>query len=108
MVDPVNATGWTEMYDGNLITAAYTMFDQAFGGTGWLFVLLFFAYTIIAFIKTENVLLVWATSTLIVAASWGIGITSWSNTSSVIASVPIFVTLAGELGVILYSLFAKK
>jgi hypothetical protein len=85
------------------------MFDQAFGGTGWLFVMLFFAYTTIAFIKTNNVLLVWTTSSIIVAASWGAGIIRWDSASSVIASVVIFSVLAVELGIIGYGLlFGRK
>jgi len=107
MVDPINATGWTEMYNGHLINAAYTMFDTAFGGAGWLFVLLFFAYTIIIFVKTENILTVWATSSIMVAASWGIGLISWNSPAAISASVTIFAVLAIEFGVIIYGLFRK-
>jgi len=52
---PVNATGWSELMDGSIILAAFTMFDTAF--FGWTITLLFFTHQIILYMKARNLTL---------------------------------------------------
>lgn len=51
---PINATGWTELLNGSMIKASYTMYNVALGGDGWPVILLFFMYQLMLFIKTKN------------------------------------------------------
>lgn len=108
MVDPINATGWSELVDGSFVSAVMTMFNTAFGGVGWVVLILFFAYQVIAFLKTDNALLVWTSSTLFVAATWGAGIIAWDTLANQVAMTIIFSILVFELAAILYSVTWKK
>ena len=56
---PVNATGWSELMDGNMISAVYTMFDTSFGSMGLVVVILFVVYQIMLYQKTQNLTLMW-------------------------------------------------
>ena len=48
----VNATGWAQMMDGQLIQAAFTMFNTEVGG--WVIGVLFLVYQFMLYMKTEN------------------------------------------------------
>ena len=104
MVDPVNATGWVQLIDGNMTSAVMTMFNAAFGGAGWIILILFFTYQIIAWVKTENALLVWTSSTLFIAATWGANILSWTTVANKTVMVILFATIVFELAGILYAI----
>lgn len=61
----MNATGWTELFNGNMISAAFTMYDTAF--VGWTVAILFFVYQVMLYIKTKNVTICWVTGLFFVA-----------------------------------------
>lgn len=99
---PVNATGWSELMDGNMVHAVYTMFDTAFGGMGIVIILLFFVYQLMLYWKTRNLTLMWIIGILFVA------LYSISSIYEPFAMRIIFLILVLELGGILYLvLFAK-
>ena len=58
---PQNATGWSELMDGQMISAVYTMFNEAFLGNGIIIVILFLVYQFMLYQKTQNVTLMWIT-----------------------------------------------
>lgn len=99
---PVNATGWSELIDGNMVGAVYNMFDSAFGAMGLIVVMLFFTYQIMLYAKTENITLIWIMSVIFV---------SLYATSTFVEpfAVPIlFMLLIFELAGVLYLfIFAK-
>jgi hypothetical protein len=99
---PVNATGWNELMDGNMIGAVYTMFDTAFGNMGIIVVILFFVYQFMLYMKTGNVTLMWVT---------GIIFASMYATSSFVEPVSvqiIFLLLVLEFAAVLFLTFYKR
>jgi len=101
MVIGPNVTGWTQLMDGNLILAAYTMYDASNAFAGWLVVILFFVYQFMLLMKTRNLTLSWIT---------GLFFVSLYITSSFMkeTAVPIlFIILVFELAGILYFLIWK-
>ena len=52
MVLGTNATGWAELYDGQLWNSAFVMFNTALGGA-FVFIL-YFAFQAMLFYKTRN------------------------------------------------------
>lgn|SRR3990170_1103834 len=95
-----NATGWNELYDGNLIGASFTMFNTA--TAGWVIAVLFLTYQIMLFLKTKNLPLVWTTSLIFLAIFGAIpGIIKQT------AIQFIFIIMVIELAVILYYIFWK-
>ena len=105
----VNATGWAELMDGNMIKASYTMYDQAFGAVtggpfvdgGWVIIILFVVYQFMLLMKTRNLTLSWVT---------GIIFASLYATSVFVKAISvqiIFVILVFELAAILYMLIWK-
>jgi len=59
-----NVTGWNELYDGNIVKAAYTMFDAALGG--WFITLIFMVYLSLLMFKTKSASAVFVGSLLFV------------------------------------------
>jgi len=99
---PVNATGWSELMDGNMISAVYTMFDTAFGSMGLVVVILFFVYQIMLYSKTKNLTLMWIV---------GIMFASLYALSAFVEPLSvqiIFLILVFELAGILYMLLFNK
>lgn len=92
----MNATGWTQLMDGNLIAAAFVMYDAAF--VGWTVGILFFVYELMLLIKTRNLPLAFITG-MFFASMY---ITSTFQFVKPISSQIIFVMLVFELGGILY------
>lgn len=95
----VNATGWNELYDGQLIAAAFTMFDTAFAG--WTVAILFIVYQFMLILKTKNMTLAWSTG-LIFASLFAV-----SQFVKAISVQVIFIILVFELGAILYLMLWK-
>jgi len=94
-----NSTGWTELFSGDLIGAAFTMYDTAF--MGWTIAILFITYQFMLYVKTGNLTLSWVT---------GIMFVSLYATSALIKSISlpiIFIILVFELGGIFYLWFFK-
>ncbi|MDD3267607.1 MAG: hypothetical protein PHC75_10565 [Burkholderiales bacterium] len=95
----VNATGWNELMDANLVGAAYTMFDTAFGSMGIVVVILFFLYQFMLYMKTQN---------LVLCFIMGVIFTSLYATSLLVEQVSVglmFVLLVFELAAIMYMWF---
>lgn len=94
----VNATGWSELMDANLVGAAFTMYDTAF--VGWTVGILFFVYQLMLLIKTRNLPLAFITGIFFV----GMFITAISPFDFIkpISAQIIFVILVFELAGILY------
>ncbi len=94
-----NVTGWTELFDGNLIGAAFTMYDAAF--LGWTVAMLFFVYQGMLYYKTRNLTICWIT---------GIFFASMYAVSTIVKTISvqlIFILLVFELAGILYFLIWK-
>lgn len=91
----VNTTGWSQLMDGNPITAVYTMYDAAF--FGWVVAILFIVYSLMLFLKTRNITLVWVTG-LFFAAMFFTNQTILKANSLYVISVMLII----ELGVIIY------
>lgn len=97
-----NVTGWNELWSGQLITAAYVMYDTAL--VGWTVVILFFMYQLMLLLKTRNLTISWVTGVIFAAMF----VSSTALTASgnpilrPIAIQIIFALLVFELGAILY------
>ncbi len=52
-----NATGWSELFSGDIINAVYVMYDAAL--LGWFVAILFIVYQLVLLIKTRNLTLAW-------------------------------------------------
>jgi len=99
---PINATGWTELMDGNMIGAVYTMYDTAFGNMGLIVVILFFVYQAMLYSKTHNLTLMWVIG-IMFASLYGLSAFVEPFTVQI-----IFLILVFELGGILYLLLFNK
>ena len=96
-----DTVGWAELMEGNMIGAVYTMFDTAFGGAGWIVVILFFVYQFMLYMKTKNLALMWITG--IIFASLYVA----SIFVEPLAARVIFLMLVLELAAIFYLLIFK-
>lgn len=95
MVIGPNVTGWTELMDAKPIAAVYAMYDAAF--FGWVVAILFIVYSLMLYLKTRNITLVWVTG-LFFAAMYFTNQTILKVNSLYIISVMLII----ELGVIIY------
>ena len=94
-----NATGWSELYNGDIVQAVYVMFDTAFAG--WAVVILFFVFQVMLYLKTRNPTLSWVTGLFFVSL---FAISQFVKPLSLgIISLLILLELAG----ILYFIFFK-
>lgn len=99
VIGPENATGWSQIMDGHMISAVYTMYDTSL--VGWTIAILFFVYQIMLFLKTRNLVLSWIT---------GILFASLYATSIFMKPISLqimFIMLALELAIILFVLIWK-
>ena len=62
-----NVVGWDELYNGSLVSAAYTMYDYYMGNTGWPITILFFVFQYMLYIKTKNLNLMFVTAIFFVS-----------------------------------------
>jgi len=95
-----NVTGWNELYNGNIISAVYSLFDASL--LGWSVAILFFAFQIILYIKTRNVTLSWIT---------GLFFASLFAVSTFVKQISIqamYLTLVIELACIFFLVFIGK
>lgn len=99
MINATNATGWNFLYDGQLIKAAFTLFDTAL--VGWSVAILFLVYQFMLYMKTRNLPLTFSTSLVFVVIFAG------ATFIKPISMQLIFVLLILELGGILYMVFWK-
>jgi len=101
MVIGPNVTGRSQLMDGNMISAAFAMYDGTAAFAGWTVIILFFVYQFMLLMKTRNLTLSWIT---------GVFFVSLYITSSFVktTAIPIlFIILVFELGGILYFLIWK-
>jgi len=94
-----NATGWTELYRGDLVSAVFTLFDTAL--LGWMVAILFFVYQFMLYLKTRNATICFVTGLMFV---------SLYATSIFVKSASVhimFLILVFELAGILYALLWK-
>jgi len=94
-----NASGWTELMNGKMISAVFTMYDTSF--VNWTVALLFIVYQFMLFLKTRNPTLCWVT---------GLFFASLYAASVFIKKISLqimFVMLVFELAIILYTLIWK-
>ena len=101
MVTGTNATGWTELMNGNMILAAYTMYDASNVFAGWTVVILFFVYQFMLLLKTKNLTISWITG-IFFASLYAV-----SQFVKPISIQAIFILLVFELAGILYLLIWK-
>ena len=100
---PTNTTGWSELMDGNLVAASYTMFDTAFGGMGFLVVMLFVVYNVMLYAKTRNLFLMFIVGTMFTSL-YGLSIYVEETSLQI-----LFLILVFEVGGIFYMiLFNNK
>jgi len=51
---PINATGWSELFEGKFFEAAYVMYDHPTAGLGgWFVAILFFVFQSMLYLKTK-------------------------------------------------------
>jgi len=90
----VNATGWSQLMDGHLISASFIMYDTAL--VGWTVAILFFVYQFMLYLKTRNLTLCWVS---------GLFFASLYAASTIFKSVSLhimFVLLVFELAGIFF------
>ena len=97
----VNTTGWEELFNGHMISAAFTMYDQAF--IGWTVAILFLLYQVMLYLKTRNLTLGWVTGLIFLS----IFATANSEVIKPISLQVMFVIMVIQLGGILYLIFWK-
>jgi hypothetical protein len=96
------ACGWNELFDGNIVTAAFVMYDTAF--VGWTVAILFFVYQFILLLKTRNLTLSWVTGVLFAGmyVSTKLLDATGNPVLKPISAQVIFALLVIELGAIIY------
>jgi len=95
----VNATGWSELFAGDLIGAAFVMYDTAMAH--WFVAILFFIYQALLLIKTRNLNLAFTTGIIFLSLY---AVSTYVKKVSVQA---MFVLTVFELAGILYFLIWK-
>lgn len=94
--------GWGELYDGNIIAAAFVLFDSAL--MGWTIAILFLVYQFMLLLKTRNLTISWVTGALFAAMYVSARALTISGNPLLkpISIQIIFAILVLELGAILY------
>lgn len=97
-----NATGWTELFNGNIVTAAFVMYDTAL--MGWTVAILFVVYQAMLLLKTRNLTISWITGAIFASMYVSSSLMSASGNAILkpISVQVIFALLVIELGAILY------
>jgi len=52
---PTNTTGWSQLIEGNIISASFYMYDAAL--LGWTIAILFFVHQLVLYMKAKNLTL---------------------------------------------------
>jgi len=96
-IPPENVTGWTQLMDGNIVGAAWTMYNTAL--VGWMIGILFIIFQILILWKTRNPMLAWTVGAVMLLLIY----------TYIIATVfwVIFAILVFELVAVLYMIFWK-
>ena len=69
---PTNATGWSYLYDGDLIGAAFTLYNTTFGN-GWVIFILFMLFQSMLWFKTRSMTMLFATGMIFLFTYAGVG-----------------------------------
>jgi len=103
----INATGWTLLQNGNMIGAAFAMYDAALAG--WTITVLFFTFQLISFIKTKNGLLTWIIGMIFAGLYFASGqLLGATAIFQPLAMQILFITLAVEMTVIMFGWLANR
>jgi len=96
------ACGWNELFNGNIVTAAFVMYDASF--MGWTVAILFFIYQFMLLLKTRNLTISWVTGVMFAAmfVSTKIMDAIGNPVLKPISIQVIFALLVIELGAIIY------
>jgi hypothetical protein len=60
-----NTTGWAELMKGDIVGAAYTMYNAAF--VGWFILILLLVYEVMIYMKTRSLSLTFITTIIFVS-----------------------------------------
>jgi hypothetical protein len=96
-----NATGWNDLIDGNMVKAAFNMYD--FYLNGWTMAILFITYMIMLWQKTHNQTLCWVVGVFFVVLYGALA----SQYVKPISMYIIFLILVFQLGGIIFMLLWK-
>ena len=66
-----NVTGWSELINGNVVSAAFTMFNGPDALRGWVIIILFAVFELMLLIKTRNLTLAFTTAIIFATAYVG-------------------------------------
>lgn len=102
---PTNATGWSELIDGNMIYAAFSVFDATTILNGWTIAILFVVYQIILWIKTKSATLAFISGVMFVSLFIGVSTVSSVPLLAPLALKFIFFILVVEVAGIMYFAF---
>lgn len=94
--------GWYELFNGNIVTSAFVMYDTAFAG--WTVAILFFVYQFMLLLKTRNLTISWVTGALFASMYVSTKIIDATGNPILrpISAQIIFALLVIELGAIIY------
>ena len=95
-----NVTGWNELMSGNVINAAFTLYDTIFNG--WFIAIVFFTFQTTLYIKTRNVTMTWVIGLLFASLY---AATPFMNEYT---NYVLFISLAFQLASVLFMLFFKR
>ena len=101
MVDPVNATGWSNLINGKLVEASYELYNSAPFLGGWAVAILFMVFQFMLYIKTRNLIMMWVTG-IFFASMYLTSVFVVDFSRNIIVSILIL-----ELTGILYYIFFK-
>ena len=96
------ACGWNELFNGQLVTSAFVMYDSSF--MGWTVAILFFVYQFILLLKTRNLTISWVTGVLFAGmyVSTKLLDATGNPVLKPVSAQVIFALLVIELGAIIY------
>ena len=101
-----NATGWNELFNGNLPKASFVMYDTALGN--WTLAILFVAFQLIVFMKTRNPLVAWVVGIIFASLYFAGGSLLGQTVFKNLAMQVMFIILVIELGGIMFGWFANR
>jgi hypothetical protein len=99
MFEGTNTTGWAQLYNGNLIQAAFLVFDTAL--MGWTVAILFVLYQFMLLMKTRSLILSFVMGLIFV------GLFATASFVKVISRQIMVLMLIFELAGILYFIIWK-
>jgi hypothetical protein len=102
VIEAINATGWTELLNGQLVMAAFSVYNASAILNGWTIGILFFVYQFILIVKTKSVTLAFTMGLIFASLFVGVFLTTTSPLLAPHSVKFIFLILVFELAGILY------